>query len=193
MLDTFLGGTAAWFTIPAVIGTLYFVIQMVFQGVADTDLDLDIDADFDPDIPHDTPGHELKVISLQTLSAFFMGAGWMGLAAYRLLDLSAGVSAMIALVSGIGVGWMLVALLRAMLRLQNSGNIELSDTVGLGGEVYVEIPPSGKGSGRVKLIVKEHLREYHAVQGGQVAIPTGTRVRIAGSNAGSNSLTVERV
>lgn len=190
MLDTFFGGIASWFTVPAIIGTLYFVIQMVFQGVgADTDLD----ADFDPDIPHDTAGHEMKVLSLQTLSAFCMGAGWMGLAAYRLLDLSPGMSSLVALVAGVVVGWMLVALLRAMLRLQNSGNIELADTVGLSGEVYIAVPGAGAGSGRVKLVVRDHLREYHAVQEGHSAIPTGTPVRVTGSNPGSNTLTVERV
>jgi hypothetical protein len=189
MMETFFGGVAAWFTVPAVLGTLYFAIQMVFQGMgADTDLD----ADFNPDIPHDTVGHEMKIISLQTLSAFCMGAGWIGLASYRLLDLSPGMSSLVALIAGAAVGWMLVALLRAMLRLQNSGNIELTDTVGLTGEVYIEIPESGRGSGRVKLVVREHMREFHAVQAGEVAIPTGAQVRIAGSNPGSNTLTVER-
>lgn len=189
MMETFLGGIAAWFTVPAVFGTLYFVIQLVFQGIgADTDLD----ADFDPDIPHDTPGHELKVLSLQTLSAFFMGGGWMGLAAYRLLDLSPLVSSLIAVGAGLGVGWLLVTLLRIMLGLQNSGNIELAETVGLSGEVYVSVPEVGKGSGRIKLIIREHQREYNAVQEGQVAIPTGTRIRVARANEGSNTLTVER-
>jgi hypothetical protein len=191
MLDLFLGGIAAWFTIPAVIGTLYFLIQMLFQGIGG-DADFDLDADFDTDVAHDGAGHDFRVLSLQTLSAFFMGGGWMGLAALRLLDLSPTMSALVAVGSGIAVGWLLITLLRTMLGLQNSGNIDLDDTVGLSGEVYVEVPETGKGSGRVKLIVNEHQREYHAVQEGQVAIPTGTPVRIVKVNRGSNTLSVQR-
>ena len=198
MLDTFLGGVAAWFTVPAVAGTLYFLIQMLFQGIgADADMDMDVDfdvsGDINTDVSHHTAGHDLKVLSLQTLSAFFMGGGWMGLAAYRLLDLSPSVSALIAVGAGVAVGWMLVTLLRATLRLQNSGNIDFADTVGLTGEVYIEIPSTGKGVGRVKMVIQERLREYNAVQTGEVAIPTGTRVRVTAANQGSHTLSVERI
>lgn len=193
MLETFLGGIAAWFTIPAVVGTLYFLIQMFFQGLGgDMDVDLDTDIDFDTDVGHHGAGHDFKVLSLQTLSAFFMGGGWMGLAAYRLLDLGPTMASLIAVGSGVAVGWLLLTLLRAVLRLQNSGNIELGEAVGLTGEVYIEVPEAGRGSGRVKLIIAEHQREYSAVQEGEVAIPTGTPVRIVRANSASNTLSVER-
>lgn len=187
MLDTFLGDLAGWFTIPAVIGTLYFLIQMFFQGIGG-----DLDVDLDTDIGHDGAGHDFKVLSLQTLSAFFMGGGWMGLAAYRLLELSPAPAALVAVGSGVAVGWLLLTLLRAMLKLQNSGNITLDEAVGLTGQVYVHIPEVGRGSGRVTVIIENHQREYNAVQEGEVAIPTGTAVRIVRANEASNTLSVER-
>lgn len=193
MMQQFLGDSAVWFTVPAVAGTLYFVIQMLFQGLGgDADFDMDVSADLGTDVSHHTAGHDFKVLSLQTLSAFFMGGGWMGLAAYRLLDLSPLLSSLIAVGAGLGVGWMLVALLRATLKLQNSGNIELSDAVGLVGVVYVSIPEAGAGGGRVKLVIQNRSREYNAVQTGDEPIPTGTRVRVASTNPGSNRLIVER-
>ncbi|VAX37018.1 hypothetical protein MNBD_PLANCTO03-1326, partial [hydrothermal vent metagenome] len=66
MLDIFLGGIAAWFTIPAVVGTLYFVLQLVLME-AGGDMDGDFDTDIDTSIGHDG-GHEFKVLSLQTVS-----------------------------------------------------------------------------------------------------------------------------
>lgn len=195
MMQQFLGDYAVWFTVPAVAGTLYFAIQMLFQGLggdADFDMDMDVSGEINTDVSHHTAGHDFKVLSLQTLSAFFMGGGWMGLAAYRLLELSPLVSSLIAVGAGFGVGWMLVALLRATLKLQNSGNIELSDAVGLVGVVYVSIPEAGAGGGRVKLVIQERSREYNAVQTGDEPIPTGTRVRVASTNPGSNRLIVER-
>lgn len=205
MLDTFLGGIAAWFTIPAVAGTLYFLIKLFFQGLGgdmdhsldlhadfDGDFDADLDGNLDTEVGHESASHDFKVVSLQTLSAFFMGGGWMGLAAYRLLDLSPAVASLVAVASGAGVGWLLLTLLRATLRLQNSGNIDLGDTVGLVGEVYVHVPGWGRGAGRVTLVVRDRRREYNAVQSGEVEIPTGARVRVASANRGSNTLTVER-
>jgi len=192
-MQQFLGDYAVWFTVPAVAGTLYFVIQMLFQGFGgDADFDMDVSADLGTDVSHGGAGHDFKVLSLQTLSAFFMGGGWMGLAAYRLLDLSPFLSSLIAVGAGLGVGWMLVALLRATLNLQNSGNIELSDAVGLVGVVYVQIPEAGAGGGRVKLVIHQRSREYNAAQTGDEPIPTGTRVRVASTNPGSNRLIVER-
>jgi hypothetical protein len=194
MMDLFLGGIAAWFTIPAVVGTLYFMLQFLMQGIGgDLDLDVDADGGFDTTgIGHEV-GHDFKVLSLQTLSAFFMGGGWMGWAAYRLLELSPFMSSIVAVVAGVSVGWMLVALMRAVLRLQGSGNIGLGDAVGLEGEVYIEVPADGAGAGRVKLVVQQRLREFDAVQGGGEPITTGTRVRVARANTGSNTLLVERV
>ncbi len=192
MLDVFLGGIAAWFTIPAVVGTLYFVLQLVLmEAGGDMDGDLDFDADFDGDIGHDG-GHEFKVLSLQTISAFFMGGGWMGLAAYRLLDQSPTISSLIALGSGVVVGWIFMTLLRIMLKFQASGNIGLDAAVGLEGEVYIEVPEQDQGSGRVTLIIKEHQRRFDAVQEGQVAIPSSTRVRVVRANTASNTVCVER-
>lgn len=190
MIDLFLGGAAAWFTIPAVVGTLYFLFQLVLMQ-AGGDLGLDGDADFDTSTAHDA-GHEFKVISLQSISAFCMGGGWMGLASYRLLDLSVTVSAIIALASGVAVAWMLVAMLRAMLGFQSSGNIAIASAAGLEGEVYIEVPGSGRGTGRVKLIIEGRQREYDAAQEGEAPIPTGTRVRVARIEEGSHALVVER-
>ncbi len=186
MMDLFLDGIAAWFTVPAVVGTLYFVLQLVLME-AGGDMDADFDADIDTSI-----GHEFKVLSLQTISAFFMGGGWMGLAAYRLLDQSPTVSSLIAIGSGFGVGWLLVTLLRMMLKFQASGNIDLGAAVGLEGEVYIEVPVHDKGSGRVTLIIREHQRRFDAVQDGEVVIPSSTRVRVIRADAASNTLLVER-
>lgn len=176
---------------PAVVGTLYFLIQftlMELGGDFDTDVDIDIDTP-----SHDTPGHEFKVISLQTLSAFFMGGGWMGFGAYRLLDLGTFLSCVVAVLSGAAVGWLLVTLLRKLLKFQSSGNISLSDMVGLVGDVYVQIPPEGQGTGRVKIVVEGHQREINAVQHGDTLIPTSTRVKVRRANEAADSIVVEPV
>jgi len=187
MLSAFLGDNAAWFTVPAVVGTLYFVVQLFLMN-AGGDLDFDVDADGLHG--HDATG-EIRILSLQSISAFFMGAGWMGLAAYRLLDLSFGLSAMVAILGGVAAGWLIVSTSKLVLKLQSSGNIDIGDTVGLAGDVYVQVPPAGHGRGRVKLVVQNRLREYDAVQDGDVPLPSGTRVKVSRVDTASNTLRVD--
>ena len=55
-----------------------------------------------------------------------------------------------------------------------------------------DLGEAGAGGGRVKLVIQERSREYNAVQTGDEPIPTGTRVRVASTNPGSNRLIVER-
>lgn len=189
MLDTFLGGLAAWFTVPAVMGTLYFLIQLFMMQAAG---DLDFDVDTDGVHGHDGGG-EVRLISLQSISAFFMGAGWMGLAAYRMLDLSFGVSSLFAILGGAVSGWIIVTTSKLVLKLQSSGNIELADTTGLAGSVCVQVPGAGQGQGRVKLVVQNRLREYDAVQDGEEPLPSGTRVTVFEVDAAANTLRVRSI
>lgn len=188
MLYELLGGHAAWFTVPAVVGTLYFLVQLFLMN-AGGDLDFDLDADGVHG--HDVTG-EIRVLSMQSISAFFMGGGWVGLAAYRLLEMGFGTSALVAVLGGAAAGWLIISTSKLVLKLQSSGNIDISQTAGLVGDVYVQIPASGQGRGQVKLVVQNRLREYDAVQDGSVPLPSGTRIRVSGVDTGANTLRVDR-
>ncbi|HZW09184.1 MAG TPA: hypothetical protein VFF69_04705 [Phycisphaerales bacterium] len=188
MVQDLLGGYAAWFTVPAVVGTLYFLVQLFLMN-AGGDLDLDFDADGLHG--HDATG-EIRVLSMQTISAFLMGGGWTGLAAYRLLDMDFGPSSLISVAGGAAAGWLMISMSKLVLKLQSSGNIELTDAAGLVGEVYVQVPGCGRGKGRVKLVVRDRLREFDAVQEGDVPLPSGTRVRVEQADVAANTLRVDR-
>lgn len=86
--------------------------------------------------------------------------------------------------------WAMAIMLRGMLELQSSGNINAGSTVGLEGSVYVNVPPSGKGSGQITLVVDGRQRTYNAVCRDELTC--STRIRVLGVN-GDNTLTVEKV
>ena len=179
------------FSVPAILGTVYFLLNLLMGelgGDADADLDLSSGG---ADGVGDSPAAEFRVLSLQTISAFAMGSGWMGLAALRVMDASFAVSTLIAIAAGVAVAWVLVSLLRALWRLQSSGNIPLDATLGQTGTVYIEIPPKGEGSGRVTVVVNTRRREYSAVQHGESPIASRTRVGIVGVDHASNTVSVE--
>lgn len=187
MLDWLFADGGLWFSVPAIVGTAYFAFSLV-AGELGSDLDVDVG---EPGHGH-APGAEFRTLSLQTLSAFFMGSGWMGLASLRLLDFGFSGAAMVAVASGVAVAWLLMKTMRALLGLQSSGNVSIAAAAGRPGSVYVEIPPAGEGSGRVTVVIDGRQREYDAVQRGAEAIASRTPVKVVSVDEEANSLTVER-
>jgi hypothetical protein len=182
MMDTLFGGPAPWFTAPALLGTGFLLIQLL-MGEIGGDLDADLD----------DPGSEAKWLSLQTVSAFFVGFGWLGLAALRLFDLGFGSAAVVGLVAGVAVSWLIVRLTDALMGLQSDANLSLAEAVGLEGAVTVIVPPAGGGSGRVTVVVNESQHELPALQDGAEPIRTHARVRVVRADDASGSVTVEAV
>ena len=184
MLDWFFSDGAVWFAVPALLGTGLFLIQL-FLGELGGDLDIDVDADM-------SGAGDFRALSIQTIAAFCLGSGWMGLAAFRVLGLGMVGSVAIAVVSGVGVAWLMAWLTRQMFKLQRSGNISISQAAGLTGEVAVTVPPANTGRGAVAVIINGRRREYDAVQTSDVAIQPRTSVTIVSVDTQKDTLTIDR-
>ena len=63
-----------------------------------------------------------------------------------------------------------------MLKLQNRGNIKISNSVGKDGKVYLTLQKDG--TGQVEFSMQGRRLYYSAVSENGEVIPTGTRVRI---------------
>ena len=187
-MDWLLGSLALWFSVPAVAGSVYFVMQVVMGQLGG---DADLDGDINGSAGDADPGAEFRVLSLQTLSAFAMGGGWMGVATLALTDVGFVGASVISILSGVGVAWLLVAVMRALLRLQSSGNISLESAVGETGRVCVLVPASGQGRGRVQVVVQDRQVEFNAVQLGGEPIASRTPVRVVDRDDSANTLIVE--
>lgn len=188
MMHTLFGDLAPWFSAPALLGTTFLLIQLVL-GEIGGDGSFDIDLDVDTHADH--PGAEFGILSIQSLSAFFMGFGWMGLAAYRFLDVGFTGAALIAVISGVGIAWLMIWLLRSFLKLQNNTNVSISQAVGLIGEVYATVPPAGEGRGEIILVINQSQHNYFAIQETDQPITTHTRVRVLRADRASNIIVVE--
>jgi hypothetical protein len=184
-MDVFFNDSAAWFTVPAFIGTGIFVIRVVlmFAGVHDLSADA-AGAD------HNDASDGFKVLSVQSLAAFAMGFGWGGLGAYRGQDWSIGVSTVVALAAGAAMVWFLGLMLKAVYDMHSSGNVDIRSAVGREGDVYVTVPGGAMGRGQVRVTIDQQQRIYNAVTNGE-DLPTTTRVRVTRAND-DNTLTVAR-
>lgn len=188
MLSAFTADGAVWFTVPALLGTGYLLISLILDQTTGGDVDLDLDGVGSGG----SPVAEVRVLSLQTIAAFCVGAGWMGLAALRLAGLGFAGSSAVALGSGVGVAWLFVTLMRWLFGLQSSGNISIADAYDRSGSVAIVVPPANEGRGRVAIVLGKRRREFDAVQQGDTPIHTNTSVRVVSIDRQSNTVTVER-
>jgi len=189
MLELFFDNGAGWFSLPAFVGTFFFAMRLVFMAVGGAgDLDVDTAAGGDG---HGDPGDAFKILSVQVIAAFLMGFGWAGLGAYRGSELSWQWSLAIGAVGGVGMVWLLMILLKFILSLQSSGNVNINDALGVEGTVYISVPGDGK-RGQVRIVVGGRQRIYNAISEDKSPIESRRRIKVV--QVGTDStLTVRAV
>ena len=84
-----------------------------------------------------------------------------------------------------------VVLMRALLKLEKSGNFKIQDCVGQTASVYLRIPANHSASGKVQISINGSVHEITAFTDGE-ALPTGSRVTVV-KVIDSGSLLVERI
>lgn len=182
MLDLLFNGVNAWFGVPAAFGTLLFIIRLglMLLGGHGGDMHHDV-ATGDH---HDGHTDAAKYLSVQTVTAFIMGFGWGGLAAFRGSDLSLGLSILVGVGCGSALFALMAWLMTAMIKMQSSGNVDMAKALGAEGDVYVEVPPQasrGKAFGKVRLVFGERQRMVNAMSEAET-LPSNTRVRVVRVN-----------
>jgi hypothetical protein len=168
-------------------GTLFILrVAMMFLGgnVSDDAIDSALDVGGD----HADADISFKLMSVQGLTSFFMMFGLVGLAL-----LKAGLAVFLTVLGGIVAGLVTVAMtglvFSQMKRLQTEGTIDIKNTIGTEGNVYLTIPRNG--TGQVQLIAQGSLKIFNAVSSNKTMIATGEKVQVVGVAAG-NTLIVEK-
>jgi hypothetical protein len=67
--------------------------------------------------------------------------------------------------------------MRQLFKLQEDNTIRVSDALNATGSVYLTIPKSKSGYGKIQVSVKGSQREYQAVTEGD-EIPSGAAIRV---------------
>ncbi|MBL8728012.1 MAG: hypothetical protein JNM25_06250 [Planctomycetes bacterium] len=160
----------------AAIGGTLLVVQflMLLFGLGG-DHDTGTGHDFGGDVGHDQ-GAFLKLFSLQTLTTFATFFGLVGLATEKAGWAPVSV-AVVATAAGVVALWLVARMMRGLAALQSDGNVDLGNAVGHTGSVYLRVPPSGQGHGRVLLTVQGRTVECLAISRAQ-EIPTGAQIRV---------------
>lgn len=177
-----------------IIGGTLFILRLIMlfigAGAGEHDIDTAFDSgDHDLSGDHGDADVNFKLLSLQGLTSFFMMFGLVGLAL-----LKAGLPVFLTVVGGVLAGLATVAIVALiftqMKRLQADGTLNIQNTIGKDGDVYLNIPANG--SGQVQVIVQGSLKIFDAISGRKSPIATGEKVRVVGVQGG-NTLIVEKI
>ena len=180
--------------IPSTLVLLLQTLLLLFGlgGSGDQDVDTgDLDSDFDGDLDDDLDGgfvesHDsfqdygadhaggMRLLTVRGIVAFLSVGGWIGLTALE-TSLPVWAAMFIALLAGLAALFAVAMFLRFSLKLQQNGNLDLRNAIGVVGEAYMPIPTGGRG--KVTLMLQERLTELDATTLSDT-IPTGRTVKV---------------
>ncbi len=159
----------------AIVGSVLLIIQIImllvsFGGAGDMDMDGDFDGDTDTD-------SGLSLFTIKSLTAFFAFGGWCGFAAASYID-NTWAPILIAVATGIAAMLCVAFSMRAVAKLQCSGNMVKEKMIGKTATVYVSVPPARSGRGKIVLTAQGSYTEIDAMTDEKERIPADCRVRI---------------
>ncbi len=163
----------------ALATSLVFIIQMVltFIGIGDHDADLAMpDATDVPDGDTLDSGGAIQLFTVRNLINFLLGVGWGGVCFWSTIPVRL-LLAIVAILCGCAFVAMFVFMFRQMKKLESNGAFRIQDCVGAVCAVYLRIPASRKGQGKVQISLNGSVQEISAMTDGDL-IPTGTRVKV---------------
>ena len=177
----------------AIFASTIFIIQMVmtFIGIGDADA---ADADFDlgGDTDGDTldTGGVLQIFSVRNIVNFLLGVGWAGVCFSGYIHNRVWLG-IVALLMGCAFVALFIVVYRQMMKLEHNGAFKINDCVGQVADVYLRIPETRKGEGKIQFSFGGSVQELAAITDGE-PIPSGAKVRIV-EVVGGHTLLVEKV
>ena len=174
----------------AILSSLAFVVifGMSLLG-SDTDSDTDAESDIDGDAgDHDFGSY---VLSLKSMVGFLVSASWVGIVTIN-NSLPVWITLLSSIAAGVIMTIIIVSLMTFFARMQYSGTLNIADTVGAEGEVYLSIPPSKSGKGKVQIKVQSAIREFDAVTEADTTLKQYDKI-VVKSVGKNNVLLVEKI
>jgi hypothetical protein len=132
-----------------------------------------------------------KVITFQTLVAAVAFFGIAGKAAQS-ADLSDVTSLIIALGTGVAAMYGVYYMIRGLHKFNADGTVQIGRAIGQPATVYIPIPASNSGAGKVQMNLQNRIIEFQAMTHHQERLPSGAKVKVIGV-IGPDTVEVERL
>ncbi|MBO5786551.1 MAG: hypothetical protein J6R45_04425 [Clostridia bacterium] len=132
----------------------------------------------------------LRLFTLRGLIAFFSVMGWVGTICCG-EGISLTLSILISVASGFLAMFVIAALMKWLFSLQYDGTEDIRDALGVSGTVYMRIPPSRTGKGKITAVIQGKLCEKYAVTDEETMLNRDEEVTVVGIS-GEETLIVRR-
>lgn len=181
----------AFIAIPATLVLVVQTVLLLFGVGGGHDDSCDLDGDGIPDDLESDHDDGLTLFSVRGIVSMFCVAGWSGIV---FVDFGMGTfeAIILSVICGVAALFGIAYLMKAVLKLQSNGNIELGTAVGKTGQVYIPIPPKGMGRGKINITVQDRFIEVDAITASEDTLKTGEAVRVISTDE-NGLVMVERV
>ena len=136
---------------------------------------LDFSADADGDVPGSAADGDTGHFSVWAIVGFLLGLGWGGFVAIQ-SGLGVLASILVGLALGVLLFFIVAGLMRLIYSLKSDGSLNYASLVGMGGTVYVTLPPHGETGGQVQVRHPNQLITMPAIQKGDTPLPAQTPI-----------------
>jgi membrane protein implicated in regulation of membrane protease activity len=159
------------FALVGIGSTVILVIQMAMMlfGLGD-----DSDADMD-DVDDIGDGDGLALFTVKGIVAMLCITGWTGVI-FLGTEMATALAYILSFLCGFATLVVMAYVMKAMSKLQSSGNIDIGNAVGKVGQVYIPIKQGG--SGKVNITIQGQYSEFSAISTANETLPTGSYVRV---------------
>lgn len=161
-----------------IVSLCLLVLQfiMTFMGLGDHDSGMPdtIDGDLSGMDAHDSG---LGFLSFRSITAFFAGFGWAGVAAHS-SGLPFWLTVLIAIVTGIIFMCVIYYTMYAFVKMQASGTLNYRNGLGEIASVYVTIPARRSGSGQIEILIQGRRTTAEALTSSAEPIAPATKVKV---------------
>lgn len=132
---------------------------------------------------------DFRLFTFQGMVAFFCVFSWTSIGGIH-SGMNKGISLLIGLLFGMIIMFLIGKVIQWSRNLSQSGTMDLRNALGETAQVYIPIPPAGKGSGKINVTLQGSLSEMTAISYGDKQIETGETVRVI--DIKGDALVVER-
>ena len=195
-----LGEVGRVFACVAIPSTVILFLQTILMligigggslGDGDADGDVDTELDNDGDVDTELDGG-LRLFSFRGIIAFLTVLGWVSILGVR-LEWSLPVTIIASLLSGFVAMIAIALLFRLIFALQADGTEDLRHALGVAGTVYLRIPPSREGRGKVNIMLDGRLVEKDAVTDEEQMLNYGEQIVVVGISGGTELIVKRKV
>ena len=171
----------------SIFSSLVFVVQSIMTFIG-----MDSGPDFNTDISSDIPSHDqpFQLFTFRNFINFFLGFSWTAIALRPNID-NTFLLLFIAIIVGVLLVTAVMLIFKWLSGMEQSGNISINMAVGCKGTVYLTIPASRQGEGKVQISIQGATREYDAITDGE-KLANGTPVRVK-DIINENTLLIEKL